>query len=306
MKKTIIGILILAVSATAIAQDSMRMNADISGRIAARDMRGATDPPALPVIETFVPQEVVSMVSGKYPNGLYSVKQLRVASGDSAYQVVLVDSTETKLEWLAGDGNIITDIYRVDTGIMATGNPTINNNMNNMDTSMNTRDANLNNNMNRDTMNNMNTMDTSMNNMNRDNMNNMDTSMNNMNRDTMNNMNAMDTSMNNMNVDTMNNMNAVDTSMNNMNVDTMNNMNAVDTSMNNMNRDTMNNMNNQNFGDTATRIDSMNMNGTSLINRIVSRKTALYALKQTNYLDHASFIRRRINYAGNCQDLISS
>ncbi len=76
--------------------------------------------------------------------------------------------------------------------------------------------------------------------------------------------------------------------------------------MNNMNRDTMNNMNNQNIGDTATRIDSMNMNGTSLSNRIVSRRTALYALKQTNYLEYTSFIRRRINYDGNCEDLISS
>ncbi len=191
MKKTILASLILAVSVTAFAQDSMRMNSDLSGRMAARDMRGATDPAALPVIETFVPQEVVSMVTGKYPNGLYSVKQLRIASGDSAYQVVLLDSIETRLEWLGGDGAVVTNIYRVDTGVMATGDP-MNNNMNTMDTSMNNRDANMNN-MNRDTMNNMN-MDTSMNNMNRD-MNTMDTSMNSMNRDTMNNMN-MDTSMN--------------------------------------------------------------------------------------------------------------
>jgi hypothetical protein len=187
MKKTILASLILAVSVTAFAQDSMRMNSDLSGRMAARDMRGATDPAALPVIETFVPQEVVSMVTGKYPNGLYSVKQLRIASGDSAYQVVLLDSIETRLEWLGGDGAVVTNIYRVDTGVMATDDPmNMNNNMNTMDTSMNNRDANMNN-MNRDTMNNMN-MDTSMNNMNRD-MNTMDTSMNNMNRDTMNNMN---------------------------------------------------------------------------------------------------------------------
>ncbi len=57
-------------------------------------MVGIIDRQALPVRETFVPEGVMSMVSGKYPNGLYSVKQLKVASGDSASQVVLLASTK--------------------------------------------------------------------------------------------------------------------------------------------------------------------------------------------------------------------
>ncbi|MDQ3683451.1 MAG: hypothetical protein M3352_10330 [Bacteroidota bacterium] len=195
MKKTILALSILAINATVIAQDTMRMNTNISGRVAARDMRGATDPPALPVIETFVPQEAASLASGKYGKALYSVKQLRVASGDSAYQVTLLDTSsgQTRLEWIGGDGAVVTNIYRVDTGEMANQ---MNPNMAVTDTSMNNM-----NNMNRDTsMRNMNNMnrDTSMR---KDTMNmNRDTSMrnmNNMNRDTsirnMNNMNNKDT-----------------------------------------------------------------------------------------------------------------
>jgi hypothetical protein len=200
MKKTILALSILAINATVIAQDTMRMNTNISGRVAARDMRGATDPPALPVLETFVPQEAASLASGKYGKALYSVKQLRVASGDSAYQVTLMDSGQTRLEWIGGDGAMVTNIYRVDTGDMATENQmdsnnnrtirdTAMNNMNNLnnttgDTTMKKDTMNMNNrdtmNMKKDTMN-MNNRDTSLRNM--DNMNIRDTATK---RDTMN------------------------------------------------------------------------------------------------------------------------
>jgi hypothetical protein len=172
MKTTILALLILAVH-TVVAQDTtMRINTNNDGRIAARDMQGAAAPAALPSIETFVPQEAASLATGKYGKALYSIKQLRVASGDSAYQVALMESGQTRLEWIGGDGNIVTNIYRVDTGEMANQmNP--NNNMTVSDTTMN--------NMNRDTsMRNMNNMnrDTSMR---RDSMNmTRDTSMRNM------------------------------------------------------------------------------------------------------------------------------
>jgi hypothetical protein len=242
MKTTILALLILAAN-TVIAQDStMRMNTNNDGRIAARDMKGAAAPAALPLFETFVPQEAANVATSKYGKALYSIKQLRVASDDSAYQVALMESGQTRLEWIGGDGNIVTNIYRVDTGEMANQmNP--NNNMAVTDTSMNNI-----NNMNRDTaMRNMDNMnrDTSMRNMN--NMN-RDTSMR---RDTMN--MSRDTSMRN---------------RNNMNRDTsMRNMNNRDTSMRrdtmNMGRDTsIRNMNNMNNRDT-TRRDSMRLNGTS-------------------------------------------
>ena len=182
MKTTILALLILAVH-TVVAQDTtMRMNTNTDGRIAARDMQGAAAPAALPSIETFVPQEAASLATGKYGKALYSIKQLRVASGDSAYQVALMESGQTRLEWIGGDGNIVTNIYRVDTGEMANQmNP--NNNMTVSDTTMNN-------------MNNMN-RDTSMRNMNNPNRDTSMRNMNNMNRDTsmrnMNNMNNRDT-----------------------------------------------------------------------------------------------------------------
>jgi len=137
MKKTILALSIMAISTTIIAQDSMRvMNSDISGRVAARDMRGETDPPALPVLETYLPPEAVSMVTGKYGKSLYSIKQLKVGNGDSAFQVTLLDNGMLREEWVGGDGMMVTNMYRMDTGTMAMDRP-MNNNMNNSNNNVN-------------------------------------------------------------------------------------------------------------------------------------------------------------------------
>lgn len=143
MKKTILALSFLGISAAVIAQDSMRvMNTDISGRVAARDMRGETDPPALPVLETYLPPEAVSMVTGKYGKSLYSIKQLKVGNGDSAYQVTLIDNGVMREEWVGGDGMVVTNMYRVDTGVMATERP-MNNNRNNNMNNMNRTDSSM-------------------------------------------------------------------------------------------------------------------------------------------------------------------
>jgi uncharacterized surface protein with fasciclin (FAS1) repeats len=156
MKKTILALFLMAISAVLFAQDSMRvMNSDISGRVAARDMRGETDPPALPVLETYLPPEAISMATGKYGKSLYSIKQLKVGSGDSALQVVLLENGMIREEWVGGDGMVVTNAYRMDTGAMAMDRP-MNNNMNN---------SNMNNMNRKDSMNNMN-RDTAVSNMN--------------------------------------------------------------------------------------------------------------------------------------------
>jgi hypothetical protein len=262
MKTTILAFLILAAN-TAIAQDTtMRMNTNTDGRIAARDMQGAAAPAALPSIETFVPQEAASLATGKYGKALYSIKQLRVASGDSAYQVALMESGQTRLEWIGGDGNIVTNIYRVDTGEMANQmNP--NNNMTVSDTTMNN-------------MNNMN-RDTSMRNMNNPNRDTSMRNMNNMNRDTsmrnMNNMNR-DTSMRNMN-----NMNNRDTSMRNMN-----NMNNRDTTR----RDSMR-LNGTSYIDIKYKMSEGGKPGEDL-NIVLSKISS-----PTKFVGDVNLIRRRVN-----------
>ncbi len=145
MKKTILALSIMAISTTIIAQDSMRvMNSDISGRVAARDMRGETDPPALPVLETYLPPEAVSMVTGKYGKSLYSIKQLKVGNGDSAFQVTLLDNGMLREEWVGGDGMVVTNMYRMDTGVMAMDRPmNSNNNRNNNMNNMNRNDSSM-------------------------------------------------------------------------------------------------------------------------------------------------------------------
>jgi hypothetical protein len=161
MKKIILALSVVA-SITAMAQDSVRiMNTDFTNRVAARDMRGQTDPPALPVIETYLPPEALTMATGKYGKGLYSVKQLRIGNGDSAYQVILIEDSVTRLEWIGVDGSVVTDMWRTDTGTMSTGTPmaptqnmNINNNVVTTDTTSTTVDTT------------MTTVDTTMNNMN--------------------------------------------------------------------------------------------------------------------------------------------
>ncbi|MFN2458856.1 MAG: hypothetical protein ABR502_11705 [Chitinophagaceae bacterium] len=215
MKKSLLSLFLLAICTTVMAQDTtFRVNNtttdrlpagnDMNNRVAARDMRGAPDPPALPVLETYVAQEVVSLVNGKYGKNLYSVKQLRVASGDSAFQVRILENDTTRQEWIGADGAIVTNIYRVDTGTMETSTQ--------MDPNMNI------------------TSDTTM---------------------------VRDTA-----------------------------MNITDTTMNDMN-----------MGDTATRRDTMNLNGTSYIKTSNKGIAGTAIFEDLGYSENISFIRRRLGTA---------
>lgn len=144
-----------SVSASAFAQDSTQTgrtsNMNTSDRIAARDMTGNITPPALPVMQTFVPPEVMSQAGSKYGKNLYAVTMLKVNGGTDAYQVMILDNQTPRFEWIGADGSTIADIYRVDTGGMATGAPVNstmpmnNNGMNNNNSTRSDSSARMNN-----------------------------------------------------------------------------------------------------------------------------------------------------------------
>jgi hypothetical protein len=222
------------------------------------DDRGNTWTVALPVTESYVPDDIVSKATTMFGPAIYDLTTLK---GDSAhpsiYQIRTIDNGQVKAQWIGDDGSSIMDPFRSDVEV-------------NMNTSTNAAKDNSNvdsaraNSM--DSMNNMNNMNrNNMNNMNRNNMN------NNMNRNNMDSSNRMNNSMDSMNRNNMNNNMYRNNRNMNRSMDSSNRMNnSMDSSGNNMNRN-MHNMDstNRNMMDsTRSNMDSTrhNMDSTDHMN----------------------------------------
>ncbi len=203
------------------------------------DDRGNTWTVALPVTESYVPDDIVSKATTMFGPAIYDLTTLK---GDSAhpsiYQIRTIDNGQVKAQWIGDDGSSIMDPFRSDVQV-------------NMNTSTNA--AKDNSNVNNADSTRANSMD-SMNNMNRNNMNNMNRNMNNnLNR------NNMDSNMNrNRNMDSSNRMNNyMDSSGNNMN----RNMHNMDSTNRNMMDSTRSNMDSTRHNmDSTDHMNSMNAN----------------------------------------------
>jgi hypothetical protein len=84
------------------------------------DQRGNGYSVALPVLNTFVPENVVNMALQRYGSNLYSITMLKSAEGKDAYQINLLDRGQTKMEWVGDDGATAMNIYRTEEMEMAT------------------------------------------------------------------------------------------------------------------------------------------------------------------------------------------
>ncbi len=78
------------------------------------DNRGNGYSVALPVLNTYVPEDVVAMALQKYGSNLYSITMLKSASGDNTYQINLLDRGQPKMEWLDSVGGTALNIYRTE------------------------------------------------------------------------------------------------------------------------------------------------------------------------------------------------
>jgi len=94
------------------------------------DQRGRGYSVALPVLNTYVPENVVNSAVQKYGSSLYSITMLKAADGKDVYQINLLDHGQSRMEWVGDDGTTAMNIYRTDdvnasTGMNGTTNNTI-------------------------------------------------------------------------------------------------------------------------------------------------------------------------------------
>lgn len=128
MKKTLLLVSLLGTGIAVLAQDNpQNQNQTPSqtnqanqtnnaygadGRIAARDMQGPGDPAALPLMHTYVPDDVMSRVKGTYGAKLYAVAGVKSGTGDDAYQLTLIENGQSRYEWIDATGSAVAHVFR--------------------------------------------------------------------------------------------------------------------------------------------------------------------------------------------------
>ncbi|RYZ21787.1 MAG: hypothetical protein EOO16_11680 [Chitinophagaceae bacterium] len=79
---------------------------------------------ALPVVQSFVPEEVVTKALGMYGNNVYSINRVRGANGLDNYQVTIIENGMSRTEFIGEDGAAVAavDVFRSDMTDMGTMN----------------------------------------------------------------------------------------------------------------------------------------------------------------------------------------
>jgi hypothetical protein len=67
---------------------------------------------ALPVLQSWIPEEVVNTALSSFGSNIYSVNKVKVAGGRDAYQVTVIENGIMRNEWIGEDGMAITDVWR--------------------------------------------------------------------------------------------------------------------------------------------------------------------------------------------------
>jgi hypothetical protein len=98
---------------------------------------------ALPVIQSYVPEEVISKAMSMHGNNLYSITGGKSVDGQEIYHVTLMDNGETRTEWMSADGSTVANAYRTDDANAAL-DPSMNNGQMNNNQQMNNGQLNSN------------------------------------------------------------------------------------------------------------------------------------------------------------------
>jgi hypothetical protein len=80
---------------------------------------GSTFVVALPVVQSWVPEDVISTALNRYGNNIYAVNKVKVAGGTDAYQISILENGTLRNEWIGADGTAITDVFRTSSDDMA-------------------------------------------------------------------------------------------------------------------------------------------------------------------------------------------
>jgi hypothetical protein len=78
------------------------------------DQRGNGYSLALPVLETYVPENIVSSALQKYGSQLYSIAMVKTNNGQNAYQIGLLQGGQMNMQYLDENGATVADVWRVE------------------------------------------------------------------------------------------------------------------------------------------------------------------------------------------------
>jgi len=78
------------------------------------DQRGNGYSLSLPVIQTYVPEDIIDKALQKYGAHLYSISMVKTGEGKDAYQLGLIDRGQVHNEYLNEDGSSVASVWRVD------------------------------------------------------------------------------------------------------------------------------------------------------------------------------------------------
>lgn len=71
--------------------------------------RGESFGVALPVLNTYVPEEVITNAINQYGDNLYSITKMKSADDGEGYQLILVDNGISRAVWLNGENTAFTN-----------------------------------------------------------------------------------------------------------------------------------------------------------------------------------------------------
>ena len=70
---------------------------------------------ALPVMQTYVPDAVITTAISKYGNALYDITQMKGAANQEVYQVRLLENGASRSVWFDANGTEVTEVFTVHT-----------------------------------------------------------------------------------------------------------------------------------------------------------------------------------------------
>ena len=113
MKKTLCMLTLMGAGIAALAQDNQKQMQD-DGRMAAQDMLNMKYENNAPLLQTYVPDEVVSNAKNTYGERLYAIKQVKSGDGEDVYHVTLLDNGQSSVAWIGATGSEGAYVYRSD------------------------------------------------------------------------------------------------------------------------------------------------------------------------------------------------
>ena len=108
------------------------------------DSRGTSWTVGLPVIQTYVPDDVIGRVSNMFGPAIYDITTLHGMDNKTIYQVRTIENGQVVAKWIGEDGSAITDPYRIETATIDMNNQSLNTTTNNTAVEANTSTNNVN------------------------------------------------------------------------------------------------------------------------------------------------------------------